>query len=150
TNISGLPEPRPPAGWGYSYLDHSTGYHGAILVLAALVRRRRTGRGCYIDLSQTETGIMLSGTATLEAQVTGKPTARYGNRMPGADWAPQSEIGTWPIEGFPAKFLKMPVESGGLTGRAAPLMGEDNEYVYRQVLGLTPEEIATLKEDWII
>ena len=44
----------------------------------------------------------------------------------------------------------MPVESGGLTGRAAPLMGEDNEYVYRQVLGLTPEEIATLKEDWII
>jgi crotonobetainyl-CoA:carnitine CoA-transferase CaiB-like acyl-CoA transferase len=200
---------------------------------------------------------MLSGTATLEAQDTGQPTARYGNRMPYAEWAPhgaypclgtdewitivvqndeqwhafvveigspewaldprfktaagrkanedevdrlmaeftrseerydlmkrlqkrgipagvvqnaadrcerdpqlkqrgyfiplpQSEIGTWPIEGFPAKFLKMPVEVGGLAGRAAPCMGEDNDYVYHHVLGLTLEEIATLREDWII
>jgi crotonobetainyl-CoA:carnitine CoA-transferase CaiB-like acyl-CoA transferase len=63
---------------------------------------------------------------------------------------PHSEIGTWPIEGFPAQFLKMPVAIGGRAGRAAPLMGEDNDYVYRQILGLTPEEIATLREDWII
>ena len=40
THMSGLPEPMPPAGWGYSYLDHSTGYYGAILVLAALLQRR--------------------------------------------------------------------------------------------------------------
>ncbi|MGH7960864.1 MAG: CoA transferase [Candidatus Binatia bacterium] len=63
---------------------------------------------------------------------------------------PQSEIGTWSVEGFPAKCQKMPVVVGGLPGRAAPLMGEDNEYVYRDVLGLTPEEIAALREDWII
>jgi crotonobetainyl-CoA:carnitine CoA-transferase CaiB-like acyl-CoA transferase len=257
THMSGLPEPLPPAGWGYSYLDHSTGYYGAMLVLAALLQRRRTGRGCYIDLSQTETGILLSGTATLEAQLTGKPTARHGNRMPHAAWAPhgaypcrgadewiaiavqtdeqwqalvtaigapdwarearfvtaegrkaheddldrllaectksedryelmrrlqqrgvpagvvqksvdrytrdqqlkergyfvplpQSEIGTWPIEGFPAKFHNMLVDVGGLPGRAAPSMGEDNEAVYRDLLGLTPEEIAALREDWII
>ena len=31
---------------------------------------------------------MLSGTAVLEAQVTGKPTERCGNRMPFAQWAP--------------------------------------------------------------
>jgi len=35
--MSGLPEPLPPAGWGYSYLDHSTGYYGAMLVLTALL-----------------------------------------------------------------------------------------------------------------
>lgn len=257
THMSGLPEPLPPAGWGYSYLDHSTGYYGAMLVMAALLRQRRSGRGCYIDLSQTETGILLSGTATLEAQVTGKPTVRYGNRMPYAEWAPHgaypcrgtdewitiaiqndeqwqsfvveigapqwatdlrfktatgrkayeedldrlvseftrkeerydlmhrlqrrgipagvvqnaadrcerdpqlqqrgyfvplphSEIGTWPIEGFPAKFHKIPVSVGGGVGRAAPVMGEDNEYVYRHILGLTPEEITSLREDWII
>jgi crotonobetainyl-CoA:carnitine CoA-transferase CaiB-like acyl-CoA transferase len=63
---------------------------------------------------------------------------------------PQSEIGTWPIEGFPAKCQNMLVDIGGLPGRAAPLMGEDNDYVYRDVLGLTPEEIAALREDWII
>jgi crotonobetainyl-CoA:carnitine CoA-transferase CaiB-like acyl-CoA transferase len=257
TQMSGLPEPMPPAGWGYSYLDHSTGYYGAIFVLAALMKRRRTGRGCYIDLSQTETGLMLSGTAVLEAQVTSKTTGRWGNRMPFAQWAPhgafrcrgtdewiaiaiqndeqwehlveemgfpewaraahfarasgrkthedelerylteftkdhdryelmerlqrrkipaspvqnaadrcerdpqlkergyfvplpQSEIGTWPVENFPAKFQKTPISVGGPPGRAAPLIGEDNDYVYRDVLGLTLEEIAALKEDWII
>jgi len=39
---------------------------------------------------------MLSGTATLEAQVTGTPTARYGNRMPLAAWAPH---GAYPCRG---------------------------------------------------
>ncbi|MEW6301439.1 MAG: CoA transferase, partial [Thermodesulfobacteriota bacterium] len=63
---------------------------------------------------------------------------------------PQSEIGTWPVEGFPAKCQNMRVDVGGLPGRAAPCMGEDNEYVYRDLLGLTPEEIAALREDWII
>jgi crotonobetainyl-CoA:carnitine CoA-transferase CaiB-like acyl-CoA transferase len=256
TEMSGLPSPMPPAGWGYSYLDHSTGYYGAIMVLAALMKRRRTGRGCYIDLSQTETGIMLSGTAAVQAQLTGKPTSRHGNRMPFAQWAPHgafpcrgsdewialavqndeqwrsmvaemgspgwadarfadttgrkeredeldrlvagftsgqdryelmvrlqkrgipagvvqnaadryerdpqlkarsyfvplphSEIGTWPIEGFPAKFQNTPVDVGSLPGRAAPMMGEDNDYVYRDLLGLTAEEIATLKEEWVI
>ena len=257
THMSGAPEPMPPAGWGYSYLNHSTGYYGAMLVLTALLQRRRTGQGCYIDASQTEVGLIVSGTATLEAQVTGTSTKRYGNRMPAAAWAPhgaypcrgtdewitiavqtdaqwqalvaeigtpdwardarfqtaggrkaheddldrllaqftqsedrydlmsrlqkrgvpagvvqksvdrytrdpqlqergyfvplpQSEIGTWPIEGFPAKFQKMPVEVGGLPGRGAPCMGEDNDYVYRDILGLTPEEIATLREDLII
>jgi crotonobetainyl-CoA:carnitine CoA-transferase CaiB-like acyl-CoA transferase len=200
---------------------------------------------------------MVSGSATLEAQVTGKPTARHGNRMPAADWAPHgaypcrgidewiaiaiqndeqwaalvaeisapdwtrdtrftgakgrkanedeldrllaestknaeryelmnrlqqrgvpaaavqkaddrcehdpqlkargyfvplphSEIGTWPIEGFPAKFEKIPLDVGGLPHRGAPMMGEDNDAVYRNLLGLTPEEIAALREDWVI
>jgi crotonobetainyl-CoA:carnitine CoA-transferase CaiB-like acyl-CoA transferase len=63
---------------------------------------------------------------------------------------PQSEIGTWPVEGFPAKCQNMLVDVGGLPGRGAPCMGEDNDSVYRDLLGLTPEEIATLREDWII
>ena len=257
THMSGLPEPMPPAGWGYSYLDHSTGYYGAMMVLAALIRRKRTGLGCYIDVSQAETGLMVSGTTVLEAQVTGQPTNRYGNRMHTADWAPHgaypcrgndewitlavrtdqewralaavigspawagdprfataagrkasedeldrliaqatisedrydlmdrlqragiaagavqnaadrcerdlqlkargyfvplehSEIGTWPIENFPAKFERTPIDVGGPIHRAAPMMGEDNDYVYREILGLTPEEIATLREEWTI
>src|SRR5260370_30655974 len=96
THMSGLPDPMPPAGWGYSYLDHSPGYYGAIYVLAALLRRKRTGSGCYIDLSQTETGLMVSGTAILEAQLTGRPTERHGNRMHSAAWAPH---GAYPCRG---------------------------------------------------
>jgi crotonobetainyl-CoA:carnitine CoA-transferase CaiB-like acyl-CoA transferase len=257
TFMSGLPEPHPPAGWGYSYLDHSPGYFGAMLMMAALHRQRENGAGAYIDLSQTETGLMLTGTSLLEYQLTGKPTTRYGNRMPHLDWAPhgayrcsgednwiaisvqsdeqwralveeiglppwaldmkfadvagrkanedeldrqltsctvradryelmmrlqargipagvvqkahdrfdndpqlkargyyvdlpQSEIGTWPVEGFPARLSRSPADIGGLTGRASPKLGEDNYYVYREVFGLTAEELAELKQEDVI
>ena len=63
---------------------------------------------------------------------------------------PQSEIGTWPVENFPARFQNTPISVGGPPGRAAPLIGEDNDYVYREVLGLKAEEITALREDWVI
>ena len=44
THLSGFPE-REPAGWGFSYMDHTGGYTAAIAVLQALLYRRRTGRG---------------------------------------------------------------------------------------------------------
>ena len=257
TFLSGLPEPYPPAGWGYSYLDHSPGYFGAILLMAALRRQRTEGRGAYIDMSQTETGLMLTGTSLLEYQLTGQSTRRYGNRMPYRDWAPhgayrctgddnwiaisiqsdpqwqglvaemgspdwardgrfataagrkrceeeidtqltaytveqdryalmarlqaraipagvvqraadrfdrdpqlkargyfvdlpQSEIGTWPIEGFPAKLSASPAYVGGLTGRAAPKLGEDNDFVYRELFGLSADELTALEAEEVI
>src|SRR3984957_20508607 len=88
TFLSGLPDQDQPAGWGYSYLDHSPGYFGAMLLMAALRRQRADGRGAYIDMSQTETGLMLTGTSIIEHQLTGKKTERYGNRMPYRDWSP--------------------------------------------------------------
>ena len=200
---------------------------------------------------------MTSGTSTLEAQITGKPSRRYGNRMPYADWAPHgaypcrgddewiaiavqsdaqwealaaemsspdwareerfrtavgrktdeddldrlmteytktqdrydlmhrlqrrgvpagvvqksvdrferdpqlrargyfvnlnhSEIGEWPIEGFPAKLSASPADVGGLSGRASPVLGEDNERVYGEILGLTAAEITALREEGVI
>jgi crotonobetainyl-CoA:carnitine CoA-transferase CaiB-like acyl-CoA transferase len=257
THLSGLPEPHPPAGWGYSYLDHSPGYFGAFLLMAAYRRQRRDGIGCYIDMSQCETGLMLSGTSILEHQMSGKPTVRYGNRMPYLDWAPHgayrcagednwvaisvqteeqwraiveemgrpewstserftsatarirnqdeldskiseftarhdrydlmdrlqargipagvvqtaadrferdpqlkargyyvdlphSEIGTWPVEGFPAKLSQSPADVGGPTRRAAPRVGEDNEFVYGNLLGLKQDEMAALQEEGVI
>jgi crotonobetainyl-CoA:carnitine CoA-transferase CaiB-like acyl-CoA transferase len=257
TFLSGLPEPNPPAGWGYSYLDHSPGYFGAIMLMAAIRRQRLNGIGCYIDMSQCETGLMLSGTSIVEHQLTGKPTARYGNHMPFRDWSPHgayrcagddnwiaisvqsddqwralvdemgqpdwaldayfataasrkqneddldakltsctigceryelmnrlqargipagvvqkasdrfdrdpqlkargyyvdlphSDIGTWPVEGFPAKMSRSPAEVGGPTGRAAPKLGEDNDSVYGRLVGLSDAEIAALKEEGVI
>jgi crotonobetainyl-CoA:carnitine CoA-transferase CaiB-like acyl-CoA transferase len=257
TFLSGLPEPRPPAGWGYSYLDHSPGYFGAIMLMAAIRRQRKSGVGCYIDMSQSETGLMLSGTSILEHQLTGKATTRYGNRMPFLDWSPHgayrcsgddnwiaisiqsderwralveeigspewardarfataasrkqheddldakltsftigrerydlmtrlqargiaagvvqkapdrfdldpqlkargyyvdlphSDIGTWPIEGFPAKLSRSPANIGGETHRAAPKLGEDNDFVYGQLVGLSAAEMASLREEEVI
>jgi len=82
SDMSGLPEPYPPAGIGYSYLDWFGAYNLANAVLAALYRRRVTGEGAHIDSSQVEAGIYLTGTAVLDFSVNGRRWQRYGNRSP--------------------------------------------------------------------
>jgi len=63
---------------------------------------------------------------------------------------PHSEIGTWPVEGFPARLSRSPADAGGLSGRAAPKLGEDNDYVYREVFGLTSDELESLEREDVI
>ena len=53
TFSSGLPE-EPPAGWGYSYMDHTAAYYMAMAVLLALHHRARTGEGQHVDMAATE------------------------------------------------------------------------------------------------
>ena len=77
TFLSGLPD-KPPAGWGYSYMDHTAGYYAVMAVLAALHYRNRTGHGQYVDLSQVEVGSTLTGAAILDYTINGRPTLREG------------------------------------------------------------------------
>jgi len=63
---------------------------------------------------------------------------------------PQSEIGTWPVEGFPAKLSRSPAEVGGMTGRGAPKLGEDNPFVYGELVGLSAAEMSALAEEGVI
>jgi crotonobetainyl-CoA:carnitine CoA-transferase CaiB-like acyl-CoA transferase len=86
--MSGLPEPYPPAGIGYSYLDWFGAYNMALAMLAALYRRDVTGEGCHIDASQAETGLNLTGTAILDHSANGRRWSRYGNRSPHKPAAP--------------------------------------------------------------
>ena len=79
TAVSGLPD-QPPAGWGFSYLDHTAGYYGAVAALMALYHRSQTGEGQHVDLSQVETGMLLAGVNMLDFQVNGRPSERIGNR----------------------------------------------------------------------
>ena len=79
TQMSGLPE-EDPAGWGYSYLDHTAGYYGAIAALMALRHRRRTGEVQHVDMAQIETGMVLTGVPVLDYQVNGREYRRIGNR----------------------------------------------------------------------
>jgi benzylsuccinate CoA-transferase BbsF subunit len=77
TLTSGLPG-LPPAGWGYSFMDHHGANFMAIAILAAVWHRRRTGEGQWIDMSAVEAGITLDGPALLDFSVNGRPTLREG------------------------------------------------------------------------
>lgn len=79
TAMSRLPG-QPPAGWGYSYLDHTGGFYGAIAALMALWRRSQTGEGQHIDMSQVETGMVLAGLPMIDQQVNGRSYEPIGNR----------------------------------------------------------------------
>jgi crotonobetainyl-CoA:carnitine CoA-transferase CaiB-like acyl-CoA transferase len=69
---------QPPAGWGYSYMDHLGGYFMAVAVLASLVHRNRTGEGQWVDMSCTEAGLALAGPDLLDTTVNGRPLRRDG------------------------------------------------------------------------
>ncbi len=94
SELSGLPEPFPPAGIGYSYLDWFGAYNMAQAMLAALYRRNATGLGCHIDASQGEIGIYLTSTATLDYSVNRRRWSRYGNASPYKHAAPHGAYRT--------------------------------------------------------
>ena len=257
SEMSGLPEPHMPAGIGYSFLDWFGAYNIGTSMLAALYRREQTGLGTYIDASQVEVGLMLSGTSILNHSANGASWRRYGNRSPWKPAAPagayrcagddrwiaischtqeeweaaaralghpewnedarfgtlearltnqdaldalvneatasrdryalmealqaagvpagvcqnaedryeadpqlkhlnwlteveQTTIGRWPLKEFPVKFSETPPYMGGRLDRGGPNYAEDNDFVFRDVLGLAAEEIEELRGAEII
>ncbi|HEU4427907.1 MAG TPA: CoA transferase [Myxococcota bacterium] len=78
TFSSALPG-QPPAGWGYSYMDHTGGMTMAIAILLALLHRQRTGEGQWVDMACTDAGLTLTGTAVLDWTVNGRPSRREGS-----------------------------------------------------------------------
>jgi crotonobetainyl-CoA:carnitine CoA-transferase CaiB-like acyl-CoA transferase len=251
SEMSGLPEPAMPAGWGYSYLDWMGAYSFALAMLSALFHRNRTGEGQWIDASQTEVGLFINGPAILDWSANGRVWTRTGNRSPhkaaaphnvypcagddrwiaiacftDAEWRdlakvaghpewatdgrfktlearlanldvldaciggwtrsrdayemmhalqksgvpagvcqtagdrcdidPQlkalewltevtgTEIGRWPIAEVPIKLSESPAYIGGRIDRGAPCYGEDNDYVFGELLGISADEIESL------
>ena len=91
---------QPPAGWGYSYMDHTGSYYMAIGLLAALHHRNVTGEGQWVDMACTEAGATLTGPATLDYTVNSRPTRRDG--LPDSnhsEWPPRSPHAIYPAAG---------------------------------------------------
>tara|TARA_Y100000768_G_scaffold182015_1_gene136322 strand:- start:1464 stop:2723 length:1260 start_codon:yes stop_codon:yes gene_type:complete len=99
TYTSGLPD-LPPAGWGYSFMDHTGGYYMATAVLMALIHRQRTGQGQWVDLACIEAAGTLNGVATLDATVNQRPMRREGMPNSNRSQSPKmSPHGIWPTKG---------------------------------------------------
>ncbi len=257
SEMSGLPEPAMPAGWGYSYLDWMGAYSFALAILSALYHRERTGEGQWVDASQSEVGLFITGTSMLDWSANDRIWTRYGNRSPykpaaphgifpcagedrwiaiacftesewqslaatagHTDWLsdprfadltqrlahqdaldalvskwtrtqdanaamlslqkagvpagvcqtaedrcdhdPQlaalewltevtgTKIGRWPVAEVPVKLSESPAYVGGRLDRGAPCYGEDNDYVFGELLGMSPQEIEQLAAEDVI
>lgn len=81
SHITGWPDkmPIPPFG---PYTDSIASRFTASALILALLHRKRTGRGTYIDLSQHEAGIQFLIPMLLNKEINGITKGREGNSHP--------------------------------------------------------------------
>lgn len=150
-----------PLGPGFSIADHIAGLYASIAVLGALEHRRKTGKGQFIDISQQETMMSLLGGAFLEQQTTGRvsppPDTNGLDISNAADlfndphlrergfFLDRPDIGKL-VDANPVRLSEPPAQYR----KPSPAPGEDNEYVFKTLLGLSNKEIDTLRRSGII
>jgi crotonobetainyl-CoA:carnitine CoA-transferase CaiB-like acyl-CoA transferase len=78
-NLCGWPD-RPPTGPYGSYTDCVAPRFTICSILAALEHRRRTGRGQYIEISQSEASMHFLGPVILDFVANGRVQGPAGNR----------------------------------------------------------------------
>jgi crotonobetainyl-CoA:carnitine CoA-transferase CaiB-like acyl-CoA transferase len=69
-----------PIGPFGPYTDFVGPRFGLVALLAALEHRRRTGEGCWLDVSQAEAGIQFLGAEVAQGAATGRYPTSKGNR----------------------------------------------------------------------
>lgn len=151
TFTSGLPD-QPPAGWGYSYMDHTGAYYQAIAILAALVHRARTGDGQWVDLSCTEAGLTLHGPALLDYSVNGRATRRPGmpnsNRSQNPRMAPHGVYAADGEDRWIAIACRDDSEWKALAGRIDQEWARDARYQTRRGRLKSEDELDRQLEAW--
>jgi crotonobetainyl-CoA:carnitine CoA-transferase CaiB-like acyl-CoA transferase len=75
--LTGGQEGDPPGRIGVPLLDYGTGMWAALGVLAGLIERERTGRGCVVDASLFETALGWLGGHAASLRLTGEVPARH-------------------------------------------------------------------------
>jgi crotonobetainyl-CoA:carnitine CoA-transferase CaiB-like acyl-CoA transferase len=83
SHLTGEPDGPPMLLYG-PYIDFIASTLGAVAILAALERRRATGKGAYLDVSQYECGLLFIAGELLDYHASGRVAARAGNDDPDA------------------------------------------------------------------
>jgi crotonobetainyl-CoA:carnitine CoA-transferase CaiB-like acyl-CoA transferase len=61
-----------------------------------------------------------------------------------------SEVGPLPLEGVPFRMSATPPRTGGFIDRGPPLLGGDTTAVLGELLGMTPDDVASLADDGVL
>jgi crotonobetainyl-CoA:carnitine CoA-transferase CaiB-like acyl-CoA transferase len=150
SEMSGLASPAMPAGWGYSYLDWIGAYSFAQAILAAIYHRDVTGEGQYIDASQVESGLFVTGTALLDWQVNGRRTQRVGNRSPFKLAVPSGAFATRGEDRWLAIVCHTDEEWRALAMVAGrPEWGEDPMLATLEARRANEDHVEALVAEWV-
>ncbi len=79
SNITGWPD-RPPPEIGV-YTDFITPNYNIMIILAALMHKKKTGEGMFIDTAQFETGAQFMAPIILDYEVNNRVAVRRGNKV---------------------------------------------------------------------
>src|SRR5947199_1387047 len=80
-DLTGAPEGEPQRA-GVPVADIFTGIYSVVGILAALVERDRTGRGCLVDTALVDSQVGVLANQALNYLVSGKVPERIGNAHP--------------------------------------------------------------------
>jgi len=80
-DLTGAPEGEPQRA-GVPVADIFTGIYSVVGILAALVERDRTGRGCLVDTALVDSQVGVLANQALNYLVSGKVPKRIGNAHP--------------------------------------------------------------------
>jgi len=83
SNLCGWPDRIPAFLYG-AYTDLTVPHVAVTILLGALISRRRTGKGQYIDCSQYEISVHFLGPLVLDYSANGRSANRMGNSCPHA------------------------------------------------------------------
>ncbi len=116
-HLTGWPD-RAPLGPFGTITDSLSPRFAVVGIMAALLRRTRTGLGAYVDVSQVETGVYSLTEWLLAFQESGESFGRIGNRSLYA--VPH---GVFPVKGQD-RWLALAVHSDADWRRLRAVMGE--------------------------
>lgn len=250
SHILGYPD-RTPLPLANNYTDFIAPWYLTMAVISALLYRRKTGKGTYLDQAQVEAGVTMLTPLMLDYAVNGRIAGRIGNRDPymcphnaypcqgddrwvviavrtdeewqalgrvigEPDWTKEAKfstftarkenedeldrlIGEW-TKDYPPEHIMATMQAAGVPAgvmltsgqgivndpqakhrhafqwlnhqeigpllhhspsyhlsktpahiwKAAPCLGEDNEYVYKEILGYSDDDIADLLIEGVI
>lgn len=77
--MTGYPEQPPTRPGTIVYADNVSGFYAALAIVGALLRRRLTGRGSFIDLAMYEACAYHLTASLARSSLTGENPARRGN-----------------------------------------------------------------------
>jgi len=81
SQVTGWPD-RDPVLLFNNYSDFVAPWYLTAALIGALLYRRKTGQGMYLDMAQVEAGVSFLGPAVLDYIVNGRIASRQGNRDP--------------------------------------------------------------------